>query len=245
MTQAHWLAVFALILVAWLGLYLMALPAEIRSMERFYGADFLAGLCTITPDAAGYSRIALMWLLMSSAMMIPTAVHAFATYEDLAQQAGKVRLWALIGGYLSVWSLFSLLAAAVQLGLFRHGFLSALGDSRSAGLSALLLALAGAYQFSPLKESCMSRCRHPLMFFMQHWQEGPWRNGLRLGVLCVGCCWALMLLAFVGGVMNIAFMGLVTLLMLVEKWPAMGARITRPLGAALLAGALYLLLPSL
>ena len=81
----------------------------------------------------------------------------------------------------------------------------------------------------------MSKCRMPMTFFMQHWDEGPLRNGLRLGLVCLGCCWALMLLGFVGGVMNVAFMGLATLIMVFEKLPDLGRYVTKPLGWLLIA----------
>ena len=99
--------------------------------------------------------------------------------------------------------------------------------------------LAGAYQFSPLKAACLAKCRAPLGFFMQHWDEGAWRNGLRLGLVCLGCCWALMALAFVGGVMNLAFMGLATAIMVIEKLPDLGRWLTRPLGGLLMMGGLW------
>jgi len=106
-------------------------------------------------------------------------------------------------------------------------------------MSGGLLMLAGAYQFSALKAACLAKCRAPLTFFMQHWEEGAWRNGLRLGLVCLGCCWALMALAFVGGVMNLAFMGLATAIMVIEKLPDLGRWLTRPLGGVLLAGGLW------
>ena len=242
MRAPHWLALFGLILLAWAALYMMAAPAELRAAGRIYGAGFWQDLCTLTPDAAGFARMVLMWALMSAAMMAPTALPAFATYEDLAQTGAETRFGALVAGYLAIWLGFSLLAAAAQLVLFRAGLLDPFGTSLSALLSATLLALAGAYQFSPIKEACLSKCRMPLTFFMQHWDEGAVRNGLRLGAVCLGCCWALMLLAFVGGVMNIAFMGLATLLMALEKLPDIGRWLTRPLGVALLAGAAFVAL---
>ena len=244
MTGGHWLWLFALILLAWGALYAMALPAELRASARIFGGDFIASLCRITPDAAGYVRITAMWALMTAAMMAPTALPAFATYDDLGH-SGQTRMGALIAGYLMVWLGFSVLAAGLQMGLYRADLVSAFGDSRSALLSAGLLGLAGAYQFSPLKESCLAKCRAPLTFFMANWDEGPWRNGLRLGLVCLGCCWALMLLAFVGGVMNIAFMGLATLIMITEKLPDIGRYLTRPLGFGLLAAGAWMALGTL
>lgn len=234
MTGGHWLLMFGLILLAWSILYLMALPADLREAGRIYGANLLASLCIVTPDAAGFARITVMWALMSAAMMAPTALPALATYDELGHTGGT-RFGALLAGYLAIWAGFSMLAAAVQMALFRADLLSAFGDSRSVWLSSALLLLAGGYQFSALKEACLAKCRAPLTFFIQHWDEGPWRNGLRLGVLCLGCCWALMALAFVGGVMNLAFMGLATVIMVIEKLPDTGRWLTRPLGVVLLA----------
>ncbi|OAN75474.1 metal-binding protein [Jannaschia sp. EhC01] len=244
MTAPHWLTLFGVILAGWVTLYLMALPADLRAAGALYGTDFLVALCTLTPDAAGFARITAMWMLMSAAMMAPTALPAFATYDDLGRTTGT-NFSALVGGYLAIWGGFSVLAAGLQFLLFQAELVSAFGDSRSTQLSAVLLLLAGAYQFTPLKEACLSKCRAPLTFFMSHWDEGPFRNGLRLGAVCLGCCWALMLLAFVGGVMNLVFMGLATLIMVFEKLPDVGRILTRPLGAALIGGGLWLALTSL
>ncbi|UWQ61160.1 DUF2182 domain-containing protein [Leisingera caerulea] len=236
----HWLGLFGLILGAWGLLYAMAVPAELRAAGAIYGPDFWRDFCTLTPDAAGFSKMLMMWALMSAAMMAPTALPAFATYEDLSHTAPDTSFTRLVGGYLAVWLGFSALAAVLQLGLFQAELLTAFGDSNSRYLSAGLLLVAGGYQFSPVKEACLSKCRRPLVFFMQHWDEGPLRNGLRLGLVCLGCCWALMLLAFAGGTMNIAFMGLATVIMILEKLPDLGRYITKPLGAGLVGAALAL-----
>lgn len=241
MGAPHWVALFGLILAAWVMLYAMALPADLRESARIFGAEFWESLCTVTPDAAGFGRVVLMWALMAAAMMAPTALPAFATYEDLGRST-EVSFGALVAGYLAVWLGFSVLAGALQMALFGAGLVSAFGDSLSAGLSAGLLLVAGLYQFSPVKEACLSKCRAPLTFFMAHWDEGALRNGVRLGLVCLGCCWALMLLAFVGGVMNIAFMGLATLIMVFEKLPQYGRLLTRPLGVVLIIGAIFVAL---
>lgn len=240
MTAPHWLALFGTILVAWALLFVMAVPAEYRALRALYGPDFWQSLCAVTHDAAGLGRAVAMWALMSAAMMAPTALPALATYDDLSHAAPGTRFAHLVAGYLAVWLGFSVLAGGLQLMLVRAGLLDALGGSRSALLSAALLAGAGLYQFSALKDACLSKCRQPLTFFLQHWDEGPWRNGLRLGLVCLGCCWALMLLAFVGGVMNVAFMGLATLIMVFEKLPDLGRVITRPLGAGLIGWAAWI-----
>lgn len=230
MAAPHWLALFGLILGAWVALYLVSAS----------GAGHAIG--ALNPGAAGPALIVAMWALMSAAMMAPTVLPALATYEDLGHSGATTGMSRLLAGYLTVWLGFSVLAAVAQMGLFRTGLLDMRGQSVTAGFSAALLAAAGLYQFSPAKAACLSKCRQPLIFFMAHWDEGPWRNGLRLGAVCLGCCWALMALAFVGGVMDLAFMGLATLIMILEKLPEIGRYVTRPLGAVLLiaAGALGL-----
>lgn len=240
MTGLHWLTLFGVIVLAWALLYAMALPESLRAAGQVYGAEFLASLCVVTPDAAGFGRITVMWALMSAAMMAPTALPALATYDELPA-TGWAGFTALLAGYLTIWLGFSLLAAGAQMGLYRGDLVSAFGDSRSRVLSGVLLLIAGAYQFSPVKEACLAKCRAPLTFFMQHWDEGAWRNGLRLGLVCLGCCWALMALAFVGGVMNLAFMGLATAIMIIEKLPDLGRWLTRPLGAGLGLAGLWML----
>lgn len=241
----HWLALYAAILAAWAVLYALSAPAALREASALYGAGFWRDFCTLTPDAAGYLRMVVMWALMSAAMMAPTALPALAAYEDIGHTGAETRFAQLVAGYLGVWLGFSVAAAALQLLLFQAGLLTVFGDSQSALLSAALLLIAGLYQFSPMKEACLSKCRRPLIFFLQHWDEGALRNGIRLGLVCLGCCWALMLLAFAGGVMNLAFMGLATVFMVFEKLPDLGRYATRPLGAALLAGSAVMVLNTL
>ena len=242
--RANWLALFAALLAAWVLLFAMAVPDDLRQAENLLGADFLLSLCTVSLSQSGYANTALMWAIMSFGMMAPTALPAFRTSDDLGH-ATATRFWSLIAGYSTIWIGFSLLTAATQLALFRYGVIGVFGQSLSPVFSGLLLIGAGLYQFSALKEACLSKCRLPLTFFMQHWDEGPFRNGLRLGAICMGCCWALMLLGFVGGVMNIAFMGLAMILMTLEKLPDIRRWLTRPLGSALIAAGSWVVLTGL
>lgn len=240
MAAPHWLGLFGFVLIAWALLYAMAIPAELRSLSRIYGTEFWADLCRVTPDAAGAVKLWLMWVLMSIAMMLPTALPAFATFDDLPTQRGDFA--AMVGGYMAVWLGFSAIAAGAQMALWRLGLVDQTGLSLSAVLSGVLLIGAGAYQFSGFKHACITKCRAPFAFFMAHWDDGPLRIGVRLGAVCLGCCWALMALAFVGGVMSLAFMGLATLLMIFEKLPELGDRLTRPLGYALIGLGAFVLL---
>ena len=238
MGQGHWLAFYGLVLLCWALLYAMQLPPDLAAAARLFGPELWEALCAVEPGLAGAPTVYLMWAAMAAGMMAPTALPAFVTYDDLraAGPGSAAGFAALAAGYLAVWLGFAALATGAQIALAGAGLLTPLGSSASVGLTAALLALAGLWQLSPLKAACLARCRHPLGFFLQHWEAGPWRMGLRLGLVCLGCCWALMALAFVGGTMNLAFMGGAMVLMALEKLPA-GRALTRPLGGALLAAA--------
>ncbi len=239
MGRLHWLTFFGFVLVGWAVLFAMSIPSDLRAYESVYGASFIEAICGGLFGASSVPTAFLMWCLMSAAMMAPTALPALATYDDLSHVTAT-EFGRLLGGYLTVWMAFSAAAAVLQVCLFQLGLIGALGQSLSVPLTMALLIGAGAYQFSALKDACLSRCRAPLTFFIQHWDEGPFRNGLRLGADCLGCCWALMLLAFVGGTMNLAFMGLAMLLMTLEKLPETGRYLTKPVGAVLIASGLAL-----
>jgi predicted metal-binding membrane protein len=240
MGAAHWLFLFGSILAGWIVLWLMAVPSDIRELGQIYGAEFWISLCLATPDITGYPSMFLMWALMSAAMMLPTALPAFATYDELGEST-EISFGRLVLGYLSVWLGFAAVAAALQILLFQVGLLDGFGTSQSTVFSAVLLAIAGGYQFSPIKEACLSKCRMPLTFFMENWEQGALKMGFRLGAICLGCCWALMLLGFVGGVMSLGFMGLATVIMILEKMPTIGKYISAPLGFALLAASVLML----
>ena len=239
MTQFHWITLFICISFAWIFLYFLSVPNELRLLSKIYGSNFLNEFCIITPDLGGFFQILCMWVLMSGAMMAPSALPAFAVYEELGDNV-EIDLLRLLLGYLTIWVVFSFFASISQMILFIYGYLDILGQSTSDKLSGLLLFLAGLYQFTSLKEACLAKCRRPLTFFMQYFDQGPVANGLRLGAVCLGCCWALMLLSFVGGVMNLAFMGLATFLMMVEKLPQYGRFLTMPLGIILVLSGLNL-----
>ena len=243
----RWLAFFAAVLLAWTTLFAMSAaptPDTAAGTEAF-GIDYLISMCQDAAADAAYPILFAMWAVMSAAMMAPTAFPAFKTYDDLTHAgdaATTTGFWALIGGYLFVWLGFAAMAAALQVALSQAGFLDAEGKSVTPVLNAVLLMVAGGYQFSNLKEACLSQCRAPLTFFMGHWRDGPGgavAMGLRLGAVCIGCCWALMVLAFVGGTMSLAWMGAATLLMTLEKLPEIGRVVTRPLGVTLMAGGLF------
>lgn len=238
-----WLGFYGLILAAWIGVALMARDGGVAGGPADGLADipaaFWAALCSSAAEAAPVALWA-MWALMAAAMMLPGFVPALRTFADLGVTGATTGAGAaaLVAGYLAVWLVAAAAGAAAQWALARWGMVTPAGASLSPWLTAALLLGAGAYQFSALKAACLSRCRMPLTFFMQHWRPGAaaaLAMGARLGLHCLGCCWALMALGFVGGTMNLAWMGAATLFMALEKLPDLGRALTRPAGWALIA----------
>ena len=139
-------------------------------------------------------------------------------------------------GYVLVWTGFGLAATALQFGLDRAGALSETMATSSAALAGIVLIVAGAYQWTPLKQACLRHCRSPLAFLLGRWRKGAWgavTNGMRHGLFCLGCCWMLMVLLFVGGLMNLLWIAALALLVLIEKTLPWGGRTSRARGAAL------------
>lgn len=179
----------------------------------------------------------LMWSLMMLAMMLPSASPMILTYSKVyrhrvAARQAALPTWTFTLGYLLVWMGFALMAALLQWGLHGSALLSSAMGQVGSLLGAGLLILAGLFQFSGLKQACLGRCRSPFSFLMTKWREGVVGTvvmGLRHGAFCTGCCWALMLLMFAGGVMNLAWMAALALYFLLEKvlpYPSWISRIT-------------------
>jgi predicted metal-binding membrane protein len=205
-------------------------------------------------DLARAALIAIMWWIMMIAMMAPGAVPAILLYarvhrHALAQGSDQHRLapsWAFAVGYLLVWLAFALVAAALHGLLEQTGILSAMTmGSRSRWLSGAVLIGAGLYQLSPLKHRCLAQCRAPADFLTRQWRPhlaGALRLGALHGAYCVGCCWLLMLLLFVGGVMNLVWIAALTLLVAIEKIFPAGGWIGRGAGLVLMLWGLATLL---
>lgn len=243
-TGIRWLLFYLFVLIAWALLFSMAFTSTELRFTRIYGAEFWAEICEIDASDTGFAPIFLMWLVMSAAMMAPTFFPSLQVFDDLThhETASATKFVCLIAGYLAVWVGFSTLAAGMQIIFSDIGWVAG-SQSTSTSLNAALLIGAGWYQFTYLKDTCLSKCRQPLTFFMQHWESGPLRMGLRLGIICLGCCWALMLLGFVGGLMNLLWMGAATLFMILEKLPEIGRFLTKPLGYLLIiSGAIVALI---
>lgn len=185
----------------------------------------------------------LMWAVMMAAMMLPSAAPMILLYTTIARGRGASGMPAATSGifavgYVAIWTAFSLGAVALQYGLERVALLSPMMETTSMSLAGGILIAAGIYQWSPLKKTCLQGCRSPLEFVLTHWRpgaRGAFMMGLRHGMYCVGCCWMLMLLLFVGGVMNLAWIAGLAILVLVEKLAPAGHWIGRGVGI-LLAG---------
>ncbi|HET9811531.1 MAG TPA: DUF2182 domain-containing protein [Sphingomicrobium sp.] len=188
-----------------------------------------------------FAATVLMWWLMMGAMMLPSAVPAVLLYAQVRQSNARTGAalpapWTFLAGYAAVWLLFSTGAALVQSGFAGPGMRIA-----SPKLAGALLLAAGLYQLSPFKGACLAHCRSPAEFFTRHWRPGAagaFRLGILHGAYCVGCCWMLMALLFIGGVMNLALVALLTAVVAAEKLLPGGRRIARLGGIALICGGL-------
>ncbi|AIO65300.1 DUF2182 domain-containing protein [Burkholderia oklahomensis] len=238
----------AMIAAAWITLWMWDSSPYARFLHHVdWSETNLAGLCRLIPagDAIVPAMLhAAAWLLMIVAMMLPTVLPLLRTFERLtAARPDRNRLMLLVVlGYLAVWSVFGLAVDAGDAGLHAlarrtpwlawHGWL----------VGAIVLTLAGAYQFSSLKYRCLDKCRSPLMFVSEQWRGGSARRdsfllGVRHGLFCVGCCWMLMCLMFAVGAGSVGWMLALGAVMAVEKNLPRGGRLSAPLGVALLGWA--------
>jgi predicted metal-binding membrane protein len=219
---------------AYLGLLTSGMSASLGTLCRpLSGQVFGASDLTLT---------AAMWCAMTLAMMLPSAAPMILTYAEIADTAARkgervVSPFVLAAGYGAVWIVFAAAATLMQSVLARATLLDATMTSVSALLSGAIFMGAGSYQFSALKQACLKLCQQPFQFFFTHWQttaRGVFRLGLRQGLYCLGCCWALMLVMFAVGVMNVVWMAALGIVMTIEKMTS-GRSITRVVGAVFLA----------
>src|SRR6185437_1282109 len=217
-------------------------------MERMGDMLMPIGTGAWTPGHA--ALIVSMWAVMMAAMMLPGAAPMILFYSAIARRRSEREPAAPAAGvfslgYLAVWVIFSLAAATLQFGLERTALLSPVMRTTSIAVAGIVLIAAGVYQWTPLKHACLRRCRSPLEFVMLHWRpgtRGAFTMGFRHGGYCVGCCWLLMLLLFIGGVMNVAWIAGISLFILVEKTAPAGRWVSRSTGAILAAWGLVTLL---
>jgi predicted metal-binding membrane protein len=204
----------------------------------FGNAEGLAGVL----GAADFALVTLMWVAMVLAMMLPTAMPMVTTYAEIAETAAAkhepaVTPLVLIAGYVVVWFGFALAATLAQWTLARLTVLDPAMASASTLFSGAVFIGAGAYQFSALKHACLTRCQHPFPVLFANWSTtapGVFRLGLRQGLDCLGCCWAMMLVMLASGVMNVVWMAMLAIVMTIEKMNA-GTRFSRAAGIVLIA----------
>ncbi|MHA6688250.1 DUF2182 domain-containing protein [Mesorhizobium sp. A556] len=211
---AVWTGMAAIVALGWL--YMLRMNAGMSAMHGM-----------AMPAAAGLAALLIvfaMWAVMMAAMMLPSAVPAVSVFMMLAGRRGvsaSGRLTAMfVVGYALAWLGFCVPAALAQWGLSRTALLTPMGESTSTAINAAILVAAGLFQFSALKSACISKCRTPFAFLMHEWRDGAAGAlvvGLRYGMYCVGCCWALMAVMFVVGTMNLIWMALLATLVLSEK----------------------------
>ena len=196
---------------------------------------------------AEWAAMFLMWAVMMAAMMVPTATPMVLTFAQinrrrLEQRQPYVPTAVFLAGYMVVWLGFSAAATSGNWALHTHALLSSMmGATTSSVLGGSLLLAAGIFQWTPLKYACLTHCRTPMGFIMSHWRDGAggaFRMGLKHGGYCLGCCWALMALLFVLGVMNVVWIAVLAAFVLLEKvMPAGRPAISLSRGAGLLMAA--------
>jgi predicted metal-binding membrane protein len=227
---------------------------EARAMYQT-GVCHCAGMKMSGPDtepwsAATLAPLFLMWGEMMVAMMIPSAAPMILTFATVnrrrrEQERPFVPASLFLLGYLAVWTAFSAGAAVSQWILHSTALLSPMMVSASPLLAGGLLIAAGLFQWTPLKHACLTHCRSPLSFLLTHWREGragAFRMGLKHGAYCTGCCWFLMALLFVAGVMNILWIAVISVLVLLEKIAPGGLFSSRMCGALFLIWGLWVML---
>ncbi|MBB3318232.1 MULTISPECIES: DUF2182 domain-containing protein [unclassified Rhizobium] len=188
----------------------------------------------------------IMWWLMMVAMMVPSAAPTVLLYGALQRERGAGPPLEFLAGYLAIWALFSFAATIIQAILGAGGMISVMYMSlATAFMGAVVLIGAGLFQLSPLKSVCLDHCRSPVASLTKHRRTGraaAFRMGLLHGRYCLGCCWALMALLFVGGIMNIWWIAAITAYIAVEKLAPGGKWVSRIMGGALIVCGLVLLL---
>lgn len=237
-----------MVLVAWWYLFhsLAAMPGMDMS-----GMD-MPGM--IMPEsqqwgAMGVFLLFVMWAVMMVAMMVPSAapmVLAFLSVNQRRQTAGRqfVPVGIFLAGYLTIWTVYSAAATLAQWGLHKAALLSPAMAATSPVLNGGLLIAAGIFQWTALKHMCLKGCRSPLSFLMSEWRDGragAFTMGLRHGSYCVGCCWALMALLFVAGVMNLLWVAAIAVFVMAEKTLPRGELLGHVTGVALVAAGVALM----
>lgn len=229
------LALSAITLLSWL--YLISSAANM-SMSKG-----MASMQIQEWNSAYFLMMFLMWAIMMVGMMLPSVTPTVLIYAAVARKSAKQGTpigptGAFVAGYITIWTVFSLFATLAQWGLDKAALLSPMMVSNSVWLGGILLVLAGIYQLLPVKNRCLTQCRSPFEFISNNWQKGTFgacRMGLSHGLFCLGCCWVLMLLLFVGGVMNLLWIAIIAIFVLLEKVLPLGDSGGRIMGLMMMA----------
>jgi predicted metal-binding membrane protein len=250
-------ALVILTALAWMDLAWLADDMAMGGMDMSGFRMIPAGQGLMMPASAPWRPIEFayvfaMWIVMMIGMMTPSVAPMILIYARVGRQAEMsgqpfaASAW-FAAGYLVAWTGFSLAATFAQWALQRAALLNPMMEGASNVLGGVVLIAAGVYQWTPLKEVCLSYCQTPLTFIMRHGgfrreASGALALGFRHGLYCIGCCWALMLLLFVGGVMNLLWIAALAALVLLEKLVPFGKLVSRVAGAAFIAMGAWLLL---
>ena len=223
--------------LAWLYLYYLTLQMGMAPMETGQaGAMPMSDMVKLTPwTPTDALFMFLMWAVMMAGMMIPSVTPMVLLYARVVRHNAKdaeplVHSGAFFAGYIIVWTFFSAGATGLQWGLEQAALLSPMMVSNSSIFAGLVLLVTAIYQWTPFKDACLARCRSPVWFLSTYWRDGAsgtFRMGLSHGSYCLGCCWSLMLLLFVGGVMNLLCVAAITIFVLIEKVTPWGRGIGR------------------
>lgn len=214
------------------------------SLDMYSGMDGLAAwMMQSTWDVRYFILMFLMWAVMMAGMMLPSAAPTILMYGAVIRKRSQpqqpvVRSYAFTGGYLLAWMGFSLGATVLQWLLAEVALLSPMMEAAHPLFAAGILITAGVYQWMPFKQACLTQCRSPMAYLSRHWHSGvagALRMGIEHGLYCLGCCWALMLLLFFGGVMNLIWIAGITFFVLLEKLAPFGSWTSRISGILLVA----------
>jgi predicted metal-binding membrane protein len=253
-------ALVILTALAWAYVWWLAADMDMSGMDMSGFRMIPAGMDLMMPATAPWNAVEFvfvfaMWAVMMIGMMTPSATPMILIYARVGRQAARqgTPLAAssyFAGGYLLTWIGFALVATSAQWALDRAALLTPMIAGASDMFSGTVLIAAGVYQWTPLKDACLRQCQSPLLFIQRH---GGFRSdllgtlalGARHGAYCIGCCWVLMALLFVGGVMNVLWIAAIAILVLAEKVVPAGRVISRIAGVGLFAGGAWLLAQAL
>jgi predicted metal-binding membrane protein len=229
--------------------YLVRSAAAMNAMSAEAQMHAAMGMVmTPTWGLVAWLDVFLMWTVMMVAMMVPSAAPVIllvlGTYRRRNDARARASAWTFVAGYVLSWTAFSAIASLLQVALHRSAFLAMDMRLGQATLAGAVLVGAGVYQWLPIKGICLTQCRSPLALIAHYWREGPVGGlsmGIRHGLFCVGCCWLLMAVLFVVGVMNLLWVAALAALVFVEKLVPIGPSVGRVAGVAMAGWGIYLM----